>query len=52
MKVTRVIFSSINNKWYLQIDNLAEVETTERSALYLIKYYELVETNLNRWELI
>lgn len=52
MNITRVIFSSSANKWYLQINNLLEVETTEKDAKLLIKQYELVETNMFRWEKI
>jgi hypothetical protein len=52
MQVTRVFFSSINDKWYLQINNLQEIQIPEREAFELIKYYELTETNMFRWELI
>lgn len=50
MKVTRIIFSGINNKWYLQIDKNHEIEISEANAKILIETYNLQEVNLNRWE--
>ena len=49
MKVTRIMFSTITFKWYLEINKLQEVEIHESVAKDLIKYYNLVEYNLNRW---
>ena len=52
MQVTRIIFSTITEKWYMQINHLQEVEIKEIAAQELIFYYKLVETNMFRWELI
>lgn len=52
MNITKVIFSAINDKWYLQINNCEEIETTEKHAKFLIEKYKLQETNMFRWELI
>ena len=52
LNVTRVIFSTIDYEWYLQINNLQEIKISEKDAQDLIKYYELSEINMNRWQLL
>ena len=45
IKITKVSYSELTNKWYVKIDNLLEIETTERSAKLLIEHYDLTEIN-------
>ena len=54
INLDRVIYSSILNKWYIQIinKNFIEFEISESVAKQLIEDCELVETNLFRWESI
>ncbi len=52
VKVTRVIYSIINNKWYLQLNRVHEIEIPERDARKLIEDYDMAETNFDRWEII
>ena len=52
INLDRVIYSTINKKWYIQIYNkhFIEIEISESVAKQLIEDYELIETNLFRWE--
>jgi hypothetical protein len=52
MEITRVIYSNILNKWYVQVNKCYELEIQERDAKILIRDYELIEINMFRWELI
>ena len=52
MNVTKVMFSTINDRWYLEINNLEQIVIPEASAKMLIEKYKLTEVNLFRWEKI
>ena len=52
LKITKIIFSAIDKKWYLQINKTVEVVISEKNAKELISKFSLAETNLNRWEFI
>jgi hypothetical protein len=49
MKVTRVIFSTINNKWYIEIEYVTQIQVTEKVAKSLIDQYKLQEYTLFNW---
>ena len=49
MNITRIIFSEIDFKWYLEINELQLINITEEMAKELIACYGLSEYNLNRW---
>lgn len=48
MKITKIFFSLISNKWYLRIDK-EDIEIKESDAKHLIKYYEMDEYNPFNW---
>ena len=46
MKVTSVHFATSTNKWYLRIEQSHDIEISDDTARSIIRFYDLVETNL------
>lgn len=47
--ISKIKWERLNKKWYIEINDLQEIEISEKDAENLIKEYGFEEYNLFRW---